>query len=423
MQQTTCGEIPKKKKVSVYNRSNIESFLEKNSEQFKNTVNQENFLYSGGVLIKDSVANYLNVKLDCPLEVELKNILAREYLKAEKLYPKLGSYFISSYFGDHYLEHEDDYFLHKDSLEIFLETIENSHVRRILNFLIEHSSLEYSLEVKSTSSNQISAIKSKDINFRITYDSSYLGQKNSHQIRNFKYIIIDGQIESIGEIYHLLYKAAETKVPYVIFCFGVSREVKDVILQNNSKGNTEIIPVCLKFDENTINILNDLSIVLGGDIVTAQKGQTISQEIKKELKVGKFINFDRNGFMIQPNVPDERINNHRRFLEKRIESSSNDTNRELLINRKRRMSCKSMKLYIPDFLLKDPDFYSELDYGLRFFSNSSKIMKLVSNRISSCKFFIPKMYIPLIDRKIKSLKKTYSNIDKAIIWEKNNGRR
>lgn len=417
MQQTTYGEIPKKKKTAVFDRNLVEKFLESNKNNFKSVENCRNFLYSkGNVLIKDPVANYLNLSTDSRLDKELKNILSNEYLKLEKLYPNLGSFFLTSFFDANFDISEENYLLHRDNLADFFKTLKNSHVKKILNFLIENSSLEYNVEIKSTATNQITFSKSKNINFRIDYDSSYLGMKNAHEIKNFKYIIIDGQIESIGEIYHLLYKAAETKIPYVIFCFGLSSEVKDVILQNNSKGITEIFPVTLKFDENTINILSDLSAVLGSDVVTAQKGQTISQEIKKELKTGKYIRFDRKGFVIHPSVSEERINKHRKFLEKRIENSSNEKNRELLVYRKRRMSSKSTKIFIPDILLKDPSFSSELDYGLRYFSNATRIMKKITTSQNDT-YFIPKDYIKPIYAKIESMKNIYENIDKVLLWE------
>jgi len=417
MQQTTCGEIPKKKKTAVFDRSLVEKFLESNKNNFKSVENCRNFLYSKDtVLIKDPVANYLNLSTDSRLDKELKNILSNEYLKLEKLYPNLGSFFLTYFFDSEFNLSKEDYLLHKDNLEDFFKTIRDSHVKKILNFLVENSSLEYNVEIKSTPTNQITFSKSKNINFRVDYDSSYLGMKNAHEIKNFKYIIIDGQIESIGEIYHLLYKAAETKIPYVVFCFGLSSEVRDVILQNNSKGITEIFPVSLKFDENTINILSDLSAVLGSDVVTAQKGQTISQEIKKDLKTGKYIRFDRKGFIIHPSVSEERINKHRKFIEKRIENSSNEKNKELLVYRKKRMSSKSVKIFIPDILLKDPSFISELDYGLRYFSNASRIMKKLTNKQGDS-YFMPKDYIPPILAKIKSMKKIYKNIDKVLLWE------
>ena len=56
----------------------------------------------------------------------------------------------------------------------------------------------------------------------------------------------------------------------------MSPEVKHNIIQNNSQGRTEVFPVVISFDENTINILNDLAIVHNSGVVSSKLGQTIS---------------------------------------------------------------------------------------------------------------------------------------------------
>ena len=127
--------------------------------------------------------------------------------------------------------------------------------------IIKSASLEYVIDIKSYLGEQVILKKNNEINFRIRYDASFLGNKAKHHMSNFRFLIIDGYVESVGEIYHFLHQAAETKVPYVIFCFGMSPEVKNVIQQNNSKGITEIMPVCFSFQEETINILKDIAVV------------------------------------------------------------------------------------------------------------------------------------------------------------------
>lgn len=418
MQQTIYGETPKKKKTHVHERKDIDSFMKINGDKFRSLGDKNNCLYSkNSQLISDPVANYLNLKFKKNIDKVLKSILAIEYSKLEKVYPKLGFYFLEKYFNKDIEVSKKDYFLHEDNLKVFLDTIESRNVKNIIESLVHNSSLEYSVEVLSHLGKEVILSKNKNINFKLDYDTTFLGRKSNHAINNFKYIIIDGQIESIGEVYHLLYKAAETKVPYVVFCFGMANEVKDVILQNNSKGLTEIMPVVLKFNESTINVLADLSAVLGGDVVTAQKGQTISQEVRKTLPTGKSIEFYRTGFKIEPSVSDSRIDAHRKMLTKRIENGNNETNIELLIQRKRRMSNKNLKIFIPDSILKKPKFSAELDYAIRFFSNSTYMMKKVKHSNQESFYFLPDFFLSMVEKKVESIGKIYKNLDKVIIHQ------
>lgn len=418
MQQTTCGEIPKFKKTKVFDRKYINNFLEETLVNFKKFKNTENCLYTkNSSLIDDPVANYLNVFSDINHKKQLKFLIGKEYNKLEKIYPKLGSIFVEYYFNNNINLEGEKYFFHKDNKDEFVNSLKLDETKSIANFLFEKSTLEYNVVIENTFSDQLTAVKSKNINFRINYDSDFLGSKSKHTIKNFRYIIIDGMIDTIGEIYHVLYKAAETKEPYVIFCFGISNEVKDVIIQNNSKGITEIMPVCFKFDEDTINILNDLSILMNTDIVTAKLGQTISQEVRKDLPVGKKIEFDRTGFVLLPNISAEKVNNHRLFLENRIANSSNDKNKSLLIDRVRRMSSKTLSLYIPERLLKNNIFITELDYLLRFFAKSNFVMRKINSLNSNNTYFLPTSLIELVKKSEESLKSVFNNIDKMILYE------
>ena len=52
-------------------------------------------------------------------------------------------------------------------------------------------------------------------------------------------VLVEGFIETEGEIHHLMHKASITKEPYVVFCTGMSTSVKMLILENNKRNITE----------------------------------------------------------------------------------------------------------------------------------------------------------------------------------------
>lgn len=89
-------------------------------------------------------------------------------------------------------------------------------------------------------------------------------------------IVIDGMIESVSEVHHLLLQASESKEYVVLFVRGMSDDVKQTLRVNNNRGTFRIIPIVAAFDIEGINTLNDVSIVTGADLVSSLKGNLIS---------------------------------------------------------------------------------------------------------------------------------------------------
>ena len=94
------------------------------------------------------------------------------------------------------------------------------------------------------------------LRLKLDFDSDFLVKKIQLGSKDYKFVIIDGFIDSVGEIFHLLTKASEEEEPYVImFCKGMKEEVKNVIIQNLSRGTINLLPISLEINELNINIL------------------------------------------------------------------------------------------------------------------------------------------------------------------------
>ena len=402
MRQTISGVTHKKTKI--YEKESIERFLEKESDLFYDLSNAKNCMYYDMNVISDVCLNYLNSYSGLGVDDQLKLLLRHEFEKLDKKYPYLGDFFIENYFQPKDLEClESNFVFTKDKVEEFCNSLTFEQNKQIFKYLVEKSSLEYSVSIESCLNEDIYIKKSKDINFNLSYDSQFLGSKSYHEMNDYDFVIIDGMIETVGEVYHLLFNASQNKRPHVIFCFGISHEVKQVIIENNAKGITEIFPVCLDYDEKTINILNDIAFVHRGEIITSQKGQTISQEVRKELRRGNKITFKKSGFKVRSVVNEIDLNMHRKYLKSRYEQSDNYKNRELILDRIKRLSTKNIKIYIPEYILSSTGFVRELDYIMRFLKNSNKV------------YYLPEFCIELVSSVDRSLKNTYSSIEKVIL--------
>jgi len=89
-------------------------------------------------------------------------------------------------------------------------------------------------------------------------------------------VCIDGYVEEVSEIHHLLEAAAEAKEPVVLFVRGMSDDVKHTLKVNYDRGSLRVLPMAVPFDLEGMNTLNDLSVVCGCDLVSSLKGDLIS---------------------------------------------------------------------------------------------------------------------------------------------------
>lgn len=414
MHQITSGETPKKTKV--LNRNIVDNFIEKEKEIFDKI--DSNCLYETGELINNQVLSYLNTKPDnLPCQL-IKNILLNEHFQLEKIYPFLGDFLLNEFFGDKTTLTKNKikaFKLNKSHNYKFLKELNYEVNRTICKLFFENCSLNYMVDVNFSKSKEVIFEKSKENTFNLPFDYDFYKDKQIHQMFDYKVVIIDGVIQHVSEIHHLLYDSAENKTRYAIFCYGVSEEVKQTIINNNKREITKIFPICLDFDEKSLNVLNDIAVLHGVDVISSNKGQTISTEINKLKIIGDNLKIKDNAFYFKPVNKEENINAHKRFLNKKIKSASVSDVKDILIGRYKRLFGKKITLLLPDYLKKDLMFTRELDYVLRFFSNQNKFF--VTKRISKNqkKIYFPLQYLRLIKNKKESLDKTFNNLEKIIV--------
>lgn len=410
MQQTTCGETPK---VRVYDRENVDNFLKSSSALFSNLKNSKNCMYEEGKIVSDQSLNFLNVSARNNCDNQLKILIKKEFIECEGIYPYLGDFFISQYFESNKIKFDEKILVTRDNYLDISKRLAFETNTEILNCLFENGSLEYSVTVEKSVLKDVHIEKIDTLNFNLEYDSSFLGNSNNHSMDNYKFIIIDGHVESVGEIHHILDQAYNTKIPHVIFCFGMSSDVEHVIKYNNTHSKFEVFPVIIKFDENTINILNDIAVLHNSTIVSSRSGQTISQAAREELPTGDRIVFHRTGFKIRPIASENQIKTHRHFLINRINESNHEEGKKLLSERLKRFSSKTIKIFIPDHLYDNNDFIRELNYLLSILKNVSFVFARFD--LGGRDYLVPIRYLNYVDKKVESLKKVYKNIDRLII--------
>lgn len=413
MQATTSGVIPNKNEV--YSKEVVSDFLNYQESVINGFLNKS-CLYQEKSIISDVVLNYLNQSPSNSIDETLKNLILNEFNKIESMYPYLGDYFIGRFFDlDKKPLKRKSFVFSKDYEKVLTKNIKDVNVRNITDWIVNNVSLEYNIIVEETEENSIYTDVIDDFIFNFEYDFDFYRNNKNLCVKDYNFIIIDGFLETVSEIHHLMFKANKTKEPYVIFCHGISEEVKYNILRNNAEGRTQILPVSIDYNEETLNILNDLAVVQNSIVVSSKLGQTISQEVRKDLKKGKSITFLENKILLKSATSYNSILTHRKFLKRRISEAmiKEDVNTDVLYNRLKSFSLKSVKVYIPKILNYDKNFSRELDYALRFLSNLDKDLIKI-NTITRKNYIVPVNMIKNVEKRVNSLKNILYNIEKII---------
>ena len=171
----------------------------------------------------------------------------------------------------------------------------------------------------------------------------------SVKLENAKIFVIDGFIESVSEIHHLLEKQFETKDCSIIFARGMSPDVISTLRVNFERGTLKSVPVIVNFDLEGINTLNDLAIVSGGDVVSSNKGNLISSIVYDAVSVVNSVTVYPTKIVIQNSKTSKAVSIHASFLKnKRSESNAVEDIGKLYDKRIRSLSPNHVLIRLPD---------------------------------------------------------------------------
>jgi len=286
----------------------------------------------------------------------------------------------------------------KDLFSDILTNIEpNSRI-----FIHETNALKSSVEV------------SQHPSFKINFDEDYFLGRSLWKRSEARVYILDGRIEKISEILHLLNKCAEDKVPTVLFCYGLSNEVKNVIQQNLIKKNIDLFPVVIEQELENINLFRDISIVTEQKVISAKLGDVLSIEIKKEGRLVKNFNIQKNFIKMEKNCSDKSIQSHILFLKKMKKKSKTPEKAELFARRISEIADNKLNVYMSRYQSTNNNEVRKLHYALSILSKDSIIFD--TNRMSPFRY-IDLLTLTNVLRKFYSLNKMKYNIKTGILLE------
>ena len=414
--------------VKIKEKKDLKKILVEEAKLFNNTPDYST-LYEGGFNISGRHFNYMNSFTSEESERIFKPIVGKLFLEMESLYPDLGHCFLdivipainkenNLLFIDDLISEikEDSINFSKKDLDVFFENDLNPESHDILKTLLENINITTKIYLDKSYVSETIIVKKEGITFDLDFDLDFF-YKGKWDAKDFNFIIIDGFIETVGEIYHLLHEANENKEPYVIFCKGMSSEVKDVFLQNISRETINICPISLKTSELNVNILIDIARCLEGDIVSALLGDTISQSVRRKLKKGKDISVTGNSITITPVASDQHLKTHLNYLENKKEKSNIQINTDVLEERIKMLSSDKISIRLGKKDISNKCLQKDIKKCLTFIKRASSGIYHCNNHKVLSKHFCIAPSFPVLSMlyKAKSFLKTIYSTEIAVI--------
>ena len=245
MRQTISGETLKKK---IYKDVSYENWLKNEAALVKNIIDKKVVYAKSGLRQPSFSHTYLNQTTEKRYDL-IKKIFQKEHSILENKYPYLGDLLFCNIFDIKY-QKSKNYIFNKSMQKKFISSIQDEKVSQIARYIFENASIEYSISVDFKKIDKLIVEQKNKINFKIDFDFDYFRPRQSFS--DYKFIVIDGFIEKLSEINHALVKSYDEKTPYIIFCHGVNKYVKETILKNNSLGKT-LVYVGKKKKRNLLN--------------------------------------------------------------------------------------------------------------------------------------------------------------------------
>jgi hypothetical protein len=385
--------------TELKSRADISKVINEEIKSFNSLIDKPT-LYSQGFLIEGKGFNYLNSKTSEFSEKVFRPLIAKIFEELEEVYPSSGDIFLdivlSTLSSKKYLfncDHPDDTKFkiiieslkdleaqikfrskntHKNDFNTFRMHEISEENRFLIDTLMKNMSITTKVYLEKHMFKKTVLTKTDDITFKVDFDCDFLMKKNKWEAKDYKFVIIDGFIDSVGEIFHLLTQASEDESPYVIFCKGMRSDVKNVILQNLARGTINLMPISLDTNELNVNIIADIAKCHKGEVVNSLMGDTISIAVRRKLSTGSHIIVKNGLFTVKPIASSNEISNHIKYLNKRKEVSEHQVNNDLLDQRIKIMTADKIVINVSTEHLDDIKFCNELKKSLYFIKNSMR---------------------------------------------------
>lgn len=188
-------------------------------------------------------------------------------------------------------------------------------------------------------------------NFKVYPFKGFIPAFGTWLRNNVKMLLVDGMVEKVSELDKILVKSFETKMPMVFIAQGFSEEVIATIHANNSRGGFDIMPIRLEQSLEALNMLNDIAVVSGCDVVSTLKGELLTYVSYDDLPVVDKVSLTDKVLTIHNNKTRGNVVSHLNYLnirrKEQAENSSVTDLADLTTKRIQNLLAHIVKISIP----------------------------------------------------------------------------
>lgn len=182
-----------------------------------------------------------------------------------------------------------------------------------------------------------------------------------------KVLMVDGIIEKVSEIDKILNGAMETQIPVLLIAHGFSEEVISTIKVNVDYKKFNVMPVRLAPDLDSLNVVNDIAVVSGGDVVSTLKGQMVCFTEFDTLPMVDRVRLTSRELCIENPKTRRSVSDHLRMLLEKRQSNQGVTDlADLVDQRIQGLIAASVVLRLPNMTAAKRDSTKvKIDIALR----------------------------------------------------------
>ena len=202
--------------------------------------------------------------------------------------------------------------------------------------------------------------------FKVNPYNFFLKNNDIWEADKCKVILIDGVLEDVSEIDHILTKSYETKIPLLFLAQGFSEEVVATLKANQERGHFECIPLRVMPDLESINIISDMAKACNTTPVTSLKGDRLCFLNYDDIPIVDKIRCNRSQVTIQQRSSHNAVAAQIRYLVEKRQSEPVEDIVNLIDKRLRSLVSNSVVVHLPNMPANNlDDVRVKLDNGLR----------------------------------------------------------
>ena len=312
--------------------------------------------------LRRKLQHFLSVKhANTELQTLYETLLSHA-VQAESMCPNAGMALLSI-FANNKLEELNTTPQNKDDLlSLLRKNFDSGRVYSLLECALDNCGSTTKLSIKKSNTNQSYVESSEGYGFTL----KPLMKSTSVSVKNVSIACIDGFIESVSEIHHLLTSLSESKKTCFLFARGMSDEVLHTIKVNHDRKTLLVFPYLVPYDLENVNTLVDIAVVSGTDVISSLKGELISSMSIDKLGFVEECLTSGDTVRMRNSKTAKSVRNHVENLKKKLEERQEIES--ILSKRLRSLTSSCVDICIPD----DLEYYSvsqQLDEGIRIISS------------------------------------------------------